>query len=133
MTRSIYKIECIGIVFLVSVILFSSLYVKTPIEIAFSQTSALSTSFQVEESTYHAIPSPGDTQNKNYESLPKDHTLKSTSAISNPLSYNPGYSVTNATISIERSVLDGINSNKAILDNQTIIIPKENFIVAGVQ
>ena len=133
MTSSRCKIECIRFVFLVSIILFSLLYVKTPIEIAFSQTSSSSTSFQVKDSSYPAIQSPGDTQKKEYESLPKDHTLKNTSVISNPLSNNPTYSVVNATISIETSVLDGMNSNKVILDNQSIIIPKENSIVGRVQ
>ena len=129
MTSSRYKLECIGFVFLASIILFSLLYVKSTIEVAFSQTLSSSTSFPVKDSTYAAIPSLGELQKKLYESTPKDNILKNTSVISNPLSSNPTYSVTNATISIKTSILDSLDGNNVVIDNQSIIIPKENAIV----
>ena len=129
MTRSRYKIDGIGFVFLASIILFSLIYVKSTIDIAFSQTLSLSTSSQVKDSTYVAIPSLGDRQSILYESTLEDHILKNTSVISNPISNNPTYSVTNATTSIKTGILDGLNSNKVVLDNQTIILPQENVIV----
>jgi hypothetical protein len=129
MTSSRYKLECIGFVFLTSIILFSLLYVKSTIEVAFSQNVSSSTSFQVKDSTSAAIPALGEIQKKEYESTPKDNILKNISVISNPLSNNPTYSVTNATISIKTSILDGLDDNNVVLDNQSIIIPKENAIV----
>lgn len=131
MSSSRYKIEGIGFVFLVSIILFSLIYVKSTIDIAFSQTTSLSTSFQVKDSTYVAIPSLGDIQSKVYESTPEDHILKNASVISNPLSNNPTYSITNATTSIKTGILDGLNNNKVVLDNQTIVLPQENVIVGN--
>ncbi len=131
MTSSRYKIDGIGFVFLVSIILFSLIYVKSTIDIAFSQTISLSTSFQVKDSTYVAIPSLGDRQGKVYESTLEDHILKNTSVISNPLSNNPTYSITNSTTSVKTGILDGLNSNKVVLDNQTIVLPQENVIVGN--
>ncbi|MDN5845021.1 MAG: hypothetical protein L0H53_01965 [Candidatus Nitrosocosmicus sp.] len=131
MTSSRNKIEGIGFVFLVSIILFSLIYVKSNIDIAFSQTISLSTSAQVKDSTYVAIPSLGDRQSKVYESTLEDHILKNTSLISNPLSNNPTYSITNATTSIKTGILNGLNSNKVVLDNQTMILPQENVIVGN--
>jgi len=131
MTSSRYKIDGIGFVFLVSIILFSLIYVKSTIDIAFSQTISLSTSFQVKDSKYVAIPSLGDRQGKEYESTLEDHILKNTSVISNPLSNNPTYSITNATTSVKTGILDGLNSNKVVLDNQTIVLPQENVIVGN--
>jgi len=133
MTSSRYKIECMGFVFLASIILFSLLYVKSTIEVAFSQTLSLSTSFQVKDSTYATIPSLVEKQIKVYESTLDDHILKNTSVISNPLSSSPTYSVTNATISIKTGILDGLDSNKGVLENQSIIVPKENVIVGKIQ
>jgi hypothetical protein len=129
MTSSRYKLECVGFVFLASIILFSLLYVKSTIGVAFSQNVSSSTSFQVNDSTSAAIPDLGEIQKKEYESTPKDNILKNISVISNPFSNNPTYSVTNATISIKTSILDGLDGNNVVLDNQSIIIPKENAIV----
>ncbi len=129
MTSSRFKIECIGFVFFVSIILFSLFYVKSTVEVAFSQTVSLSTSFQVKDSTYTVKPSSGDIQTKVYESTPNNHTLKNTSIILDPLLSNPTLSITNATISVKTSTLEGLDSNKMVLGNQSIIIPKENSIV----
>ena len=55
MTDSGNKIDSMGLVFLVSVIiLFSLIFVKSDIGIAFSQTTALTTTFEVNESTHTA-------------------------------------------------------------------------------
>lgn len=89
----------------------------------------MSTSFPVENTTYVTIPSFGDKQSKTYESTLQDYNLKNTSAISDPLSNNPTYSLTNATNSIRTGILDGLDSNKLVLDNQSIIIPQGNIIV----
>ena len=105
------------------------MYVKSTMDIAFSQTISMSTSFPVENSTYVEIPSSGDKQSKVYESTLQDYVLKNTSAISDPLSNNPTYSVTNATTSIRTGILDSIDSNKVVLENQSIIIPQGNVIV----
>jgi hypothetical protein len=133
MTSSRYKIERMGFVFLVSIVLFSLLFVKSTIDFAFSQTISLSTSFQAKDSTYAANLSLGDKQIKVYESTLENHILKNTSVISNPLSNNPTYSVTNATTSIKTGFLDGLDSNKMVLGNQSIIVPKENIIVGKIQ
>ncbi len=129
MTISRYKIEYMRFVFLASIILFSLMYVKSTMDIAFSQTISMSTSFPVENSTYVEIPSSGDKQSKVYESTLQDYVLKNTSVISDPLSNNPTYSVTNATTSIRTGILDSIDSNKVVLENQSIIIPQGNVIV----
>jgi hypothetical protein len=132
MTSSRYKIECMGFVFLVSFVLFSLLFVTSTIDFAISQTVSLSTSFQVKDSTYTANSSAGDKQIKTYESTLEDYILKNTSVISDPLSNNPTYSITNATNSIRTGVLEGLDSNKVVLGNQSIIIPKENIIVGTI-
>jgi len=129
MTISRYKIEYMRFVFLASIILFSLMYVKSTTDIAFSQTISMSTSFPVENSTYVEIPPSGDKQSKVYESTLQDYVLKNTSVISDPLSNNPTYSVTNATTSIRTGILDSIDSNKVVLENQSIIIPQGNVIV----
>jgi hypothetical protein len=135
MTSSRYKIECMGFVFLVSIVLFSLLFVTSTIDFAISQTVSLSTSFQVKDSTYTANSSVGDKQIKTYESTLEDYILKNTSiisVISDPLSNNPTYSITNATNSIRTGALDGLDSNKVVLGNQSIILPKENIIVGTI-
>ena len=129
MTIFKHKIEYMGFVFLTFIILFSLIYVKSTIDVAFSQTISMSTSFPVENTTYVTIPSFGDKQSKTYESTLQDYNLKNTSAISDPLSNNPTYSLTNATNSIRTGILDGLDSNKLVLDNQSIIIPQGNIIV----
>lgn len=133
MTRSKYKIEIMGLVFFSIIILFSLLYVETPLEIALSQTISSSNSFPVENFTFPAILYPQDIQKNEYKSLPKDHVLEDISLASNPSSSNPAYSVTNTTISVKTGVLQGTNNDKMILINQSIIIPEENSIVGVVQ
>ncbi|HYF99634.1 MAG TPA: hypothetical protein VD815_06050 [Candidatus Saccharimonadales bacterium] len=133
MTINRYKVEDPAFVFLVSAILISFLYATIPIETALTQNLSSSTSFQVNGSTYQVIPSLGDIQKETDESIPEAHNTNNITVVSNPLSSNPTYSVVNATISVKTSVLEGLNSNRIVLDNQTIITPMENSIVGKSQ
>jgi len=132
MTNSGNKIDSTGLVFLVSIIiLFSLIFVKSNIDIAFSQTTALATTFEVNESTYTANSSLRGNQIIENETTSKDYYITNTSALLNPLSNNPTYSVTNATIAVKTDILEGLDSNKPtfVSQTQTIILPQENVII----
>ena len=130
MTNSDYKLDSMGLVFLVSIIiLFSLIFVKSNFDTAFSQTTSLTTTYKVHESTYTALSSQGARQDIENGSTSKNYQITNTSAVLNPLLNNPTYSVTNATIAIKTGTLEGFDSNKPTLPNQTIIIPQENLII----
>ena len=132
MTNSKSKMDSMGLVFLMStVILFSIMFVQNNIDIAISQTTSLATTFEVNESTYITNSSLMGNQIIENGSTFKDYSLTNTSAISNPLSNNPTYSVTNATIAVKTDILEGLDSNKPTLVNQTqtIIVPQEIVII----
>jgi hypothetical protein len=65
------------------------------------------------------------------ETTSKDYSISNTSTVLNPLLNNPTYSVTNATIALKADILEGLDSNKPTLVNQTqtIIVPQENVII----
>ena len=126
------KIDSKGLVFLVSIIiLFSLIFVKSDIDIAFSQTTSLTTTFEVNESTYTANSSLRGNQIIENETTSKDYYITNTSTVLNPLLNNPTYSVTNATVTLKTDILEGLDSNKPTLVNQTqtIIAPQENVII----
>ena len=126
------KIEYNGLVFLVSIIiLISSIFVKSDIDIAFSQTTSLTTTFEVNESTYTANSSLRGNQIIENETTSKDYYITNISTVLNPLLNNPTYSVTNATVTLKTDILEGLDSNKPTLVNQTqtIITPQENVII----
>lgn len=126
------KIDSTGLVFLVSIIiLFSLIFVKSNIGIAFSQTTSLTTTFEVNESTYTANSSLRGNQIIENETTSKDYYITNTSTVLNPLLNNPTYSVTNATVTLKTDILEGLDSNKPTLVNQTrtIIAPQENVII----
>ncbi|TVP39468.1 hypothetical protein [Candidatus Nitrosocosmicus arcticus] len=126
------KIDSTGLVFLVSIIiLFSLIFVKSNTDIAFSQTTSLATTFEVNESTYTANSSLRGNQIIENETTSKDYDITNTSTVLNPLLNNPTYSVTNATVTLKTDILEGLDSNKPTLVNQTqtIIAPQENVII----
>jgi hypothetical protein len=126
------KIDSRGLVFLVSiVILFSLIFVKFNIDTAFSQTTALTTTFEVNGSTYTANSSLMGNQIIENETTSKDYPMSNTSTVLNPLQNNPTYSVTNATVIVKTDVLEGLDRNKPTFVNQTrtIITPQENVII----
>ena len=126
------KIDSTGLVFLVSIIiLFSLIFVKSNVDIAFSQTTPLTTTFEVNESTYTANSSLTENQIIENETTPKDYYITNTSTVLNPLLNNPTYSVTNATVTLKTDILEGLDSNKPTLINQTrtVIAPQENVII----
>ncbi len=128
MTNSGNKIDSMGLVFLVStIILFSWIFVKSDIGIAFSQTTSLTTTFEVNESTYTANSSLSGNQIIENETTSKDYYITNTSTVLNPLLNNPTYSVTNATITVNTDILEGLDSNKptSVNQTQTIILPQE--------
>ena len=127
------KKEYTKLVFLVSIIFFSLLYIKIPTEMVSSQTVSSSASFQAKNSTYEVNPSSGDIQKKTYDSIPEDHVLKNLTVVSNPLTSNPTYSVINATISVKTSVLEGLNSNNIMLVNQSTIVPLDDLLIGQTQ
>jgi hypothetical protein len=132
MANSGNKIDSTGLIFLVSIIiLFSLIFVKSNIDIAFSQTTSLTTTFEVNQSTYTANSSLMGNQIIENETTSKDYSISNTSTVLNPLLNNPTYSVTNATIALKTDILEGLDSNKPTLVNQTqtIIIPQENVII----
>jgi hypothetical protein len=132
MANSGNKIDSTGLIFLVSIIiLFSLIFVKANIDIAFSQTTSLTTTFEVNQSTYTANSSLMGNQIIENETTSKDYSISNTSTVLNPLSNNPTYSVTNATIALKTDILEGLDSNKPTLVNktQTIIVPQENVII----
>lgn len=130
MTSSTNKINSLGLVLLVSItILFSLMFVKYHTDVAFSQTTTLSTTFDANESTYAAISSLGGSQTIENATTAKNYHITNTSTVLNPLLNNPTYSVTNATIAIETGTIEGLSYNKPILPNQTVILPHENVIV----
>ena len=127
------KKEYTKLVFLVSIIFFSLLYIKIPTEMVSSQTLSSSTSFQAKSSTYEVNPSSGDIQKKTYDSIAEDHVLENLTVVSNPLTSNPTYSVINATISVKTSVLEGLNSNNIMLVNQSTIVPLDDLLIGQTQ
>lgn len=131
MTNSKSKMDSMGLVFLMStVILFSIMFVQNNIDIAISQTTSLATTFEVNESTYITNSSLMGNQIIENGSTFKDYSLTNTSAISNPLSNNPTYSVTNATIAVKTDILKGeVDDREPILVNQTTVLPKEGVII----
>jgi hypothetical protein len=132
MANSGNKIDSTGLIFLVSIIiLFSLIFVKANIDIAFSQTTSLTTTFKVNQSTYTANSSLMENQIIENETTSKDYSISNTSTVLNPLLNNPTYSVTNATIALKTDILEGLDSNKPMLVNQTqtIIVPQENVII----
>jgi hypothetical protein len=132
MANSGNKIDSTGLIFLVSIIiLFSLIFVKSNIDIAFSQTTSLTTTFEVNQSTYTANSSLMGNQIIENETTSKDYSISNTSTVLNPLLNNPTYSVTNATIALKTDILEGLDSNKPTLVNQTqtIIVPQENVII----
>lgn len=131
MTNSKSKMDSMGLVFLMStVILFSIMFVQNNIDIAISQTTSLATTFEVNESTYITNSSLMGNQIIENGSTFKDYSLTNTSAISNPLSNNPTYSVTNATIAVKTDILKGeVDDREPILVNQTTVLPKEDVII----
>jgi hypothetical protein len=132
MANSGNKIDSTGLIFLVSIIiLFSLIFVKSNIDIAFSQTTSLTTTFKVNQSTYTANSSLMGNQIIENETTSKDYSISNTSTVLNPLLNNPTYSVTNATIALKTDILEGLDSNKPTLVNQTqtIIVPQENVII----
>jgi hypothetical protein len=132
MANSGNKIDSTGLIFLVSIIiLFSLIFVKSNIDIAFSQTTSLTTTFKVNQSTYTANSSLMGNQIIENETTSKDYSISNTSTVLNPLLNNPTYSVTNATIALKTDILEGLDSNKPTLVNQTqtIIVPQENVIM----
>jgi hypothetical protein len=132
MANSGNKIDSTGLIFLVSIIiLFSLIFVKSNIDIAFSQTTSLTTTFKVNQSTYTANSSLMGNQIIENETTSKDYSISNTSTVLNPLLNNPTYSVTNATIALKADILEGLDSNKPTLVNQTqtIIVPQENVII----
>jgi hypothetical protein len=130
MTAYRNKIDSTRLVFLVSImILFSMMFMKFYTDTALSQTTSLATTFEVNETTYTANTSLGGNQILENETTSKEYYITNTSTVLNPLSNNPTYSVTNATITVKTDVLEGLGSNKSILVNQTIILPQEGIIV----
>jgi hypothetical protein len=132
MANSGNKIDSTGLIFLVSIIiLFSLIFVKSNVDIAFSQTTSLTTTFEVNQSTYTANSSLMGNQIIENETTSKDYSISNTSTVLNPLLNNPTYSVTNATIALKTDILEGLDSNKPMLVNQTqtIIVPQENVII----
>ena len=132
MANSGNKIDSTGLVLLVSIIiLFSLIFLKSNIDIAFSQTTSLTTTFEVNESTYTANSSLMGNQIIENETTSKDYYISNTSTVLNPLLNNPTYSVTNATVTVNTDNLEGLDSNKPTLVNQTqtIIVPQENLII----
>lgn len=130
MTAYRNKIDSTRLVFLVSImILFSMMFMKFYTDTALSQTTSLATTFEVNETTYTANTSLGGNQILENETTSKEYYITNTSTVLNPLSNNPTYSVTNATITVKTDVLQGLGSNKSILVNQTIILPQEGIIV----
>lgn len=130
MTAYRNKIDSTRLVFLVSImILFSMMFMKSYTDTALSQTTSLATTFEVNETTYTANTSLGGNQILENETTSKEYYITNTSTVLNPLSNNPTYSVTNATITVKTDVLEGLGSNKSILVNQTIILPQEGIIV----
>jgi hypothetical protein len=128
MTDSGNKIDSMGLVFLVSmIILFSLIFVKSDIGIVFSQTTSLATTFEVNESTHTANSSLMGNQIIENETTSKDYYITNTSTVLNPLLNNPTYSVTNATITVNTDILEGLDTNKPTLVNQTqtVILPQE--------
>ena len=132
MANSGNKIDSAGLVFLVSIIiLFSLIFVKSNIDIVFSQTTSLATTFEVNESTYTVNSTLGGNQIIENETTSKDYHITNISTVLNPLLNNPTYSVTNATVTVKTNVLEGLDSNKPKLVNQTrtVIVPQENVII----
>jgi hypothetical protein len=128
MTDSGNKIDSMGLVFLVSmIILFSLIFVKSDIGIVFSQTTSLATTFEVNESTHTANSSLMGNQIIENGTTSKDYYITNSSTVLNPLLNNPTYSVTNATITVNTDILEGLDSNKPTLVNltQTVILPQE--------
>lgn len=105
------------------------MFMKSYTDTALSQTTSLATTFEVNETTYTANTSLGGNQILENETTSKEYYITNTSTVLNPLSNNPTYSVTNATITVKTDVLEGLGSNKSILVNQTIILPQEGIIV----
>lgn len=105
--------------------------VKSDVGVAFSQTKSLVTTFEVNDSTYTANSSMKGNQIIEIGSISKDYDTTSTSDTLNSSSYNPTYSVTNATIAVKTDTLEGVDSNKLTFVNQTetIILPQENVII----
>jgi hypothetical protein len=128
MANSGNKIDSTGLIFLVSIIiLFSLIFVKSNIDIAFSQTTSLTTTFEVNQSTYTANSSLMGNQIIENGTTSKDYYITNSSTVLNPLLNNPTYSVTNATITVNTDILEGLDSNKPTLVNltQTVILPQE--------
>lgn len=132
MANSGNKIDSAGLVFLVYIIiLFSLIFVNSSVGLAFSQTTSLTTTYKVNESTYTANSSLMGNQIIENETASKDYYITNTSTVLDPLLNNPTYSVTNATIAVKTDILEGLDSNKPTLVNQTqtIIVPQENVII----
>lgn len=105
--------------------------VKSNIELAFSQTKSVITTFEVKDSTYTANSTMKGNQIIENGTTSKDYDIKSTSDTLNSSSHNPTYSVTNATIAVTTDTMQGADSNKPTFANQsqTIILPQENVII----
>jgi hypothetical protein len=128
-----YELDKIGSILLISIIILSSvMIIESNIDIAYSQTKSLVTSFEVNDSVYTANSSSiqgnqiieNGTTSKTYDTTTASATLNSSS-------HNPTYSVTNASIAVRTDTLDGANSNKPIFVNQTqtIILPQEDVLI----
>lgn len=132
MSISIYQLDYVGSIFLISLIILSSMIlVKSNIDVAFSQTQPVVTTFKVNESTYTANSSMKGNQIVLNGTISKEFDITSTSNTLNSSSHNPTYSVTNATIAVKTGTLEGLESNKLTFVNQTqiIISPQENVII----
>lgn len=132
MTKVRNKIDCIRSVFPISIIILSAMiFVNHNIDMAYSQSKSLVTSYDVKEFTHSANSSLSGSQIIENGTLSKDYHITNTSAISDSLSHNPTYSVTNATIAVKTGTLEGLSSNKPTFVNQTqtIILPQESVIM----
>ncbi|HET6588536.1 MAG: hypothetical protein AB7V56_05825 [Candidatus Nitrosocosmicus sp.] len=128
MTKIRYGSVDKGFVFVACIILISLLFVKSPVDVGYSQSISLSKTFQVQNSSYITIPSSGEKQIQEYKFTSKDFILTNTSTVLKPITTSPNYDITNATITVKTGVLDGLKSNKLVLDNQSIILPKVGII-----
>lgn len=111
------------LVFLVFFVFVTLTLPKPFVDTSLAQTVSLSKTFQAIEATYTTNSTLGANQFSENESVVKDYPVMNNSFAPNPITNNPTYSVTNATTSVKIGTVEGDDSNKAALRNQSITLP----------
>lgn len=132
MTNTEYKMDSMRLVLLGFLVLGTLTFLKPQIDIGFAQTVSLSKTFQAIDSSYTTDPALVGNQIEENESIVNDYSIKNISLVHNPISNNPTYSVTNATTSVKVGTLEGVDSNKATLSNQSVISPDQQVITGQI-